>query len=168
MAPESKPQLGLDTNVLFDLADEQDFAGTVLEVLKEEKATVKVSPTVLIEIEYEIMQPASPQKARRAEHALRCLPSWGITPFTLAPIQLAIAAEFSRSLQQASILPDGEFHDGCILAETALCPLEYLLTSDLHLLSLDREKLKFMFRERGLPNVHVVSARNLYALLKRR
>jgi predicted nucleic acid-binding protein len=168
MVPESKPQLGLDTNILFDLADEKDFAGTVLEVLKEEKATVKVSPTVLVEIEYEIMHPASPQKARRAERALHCLPSWGVTPFSLAPIQLAIAAEFSRSLQHARILPDGEFHDGCILAETALCPLEYLLTSDVHLLSMNREKLKAMFEERGLPIVQIVSARSLYALLKQR
>jgi hypothetical protein len=44
MSPGSKPQLALDTNVLFDLADGKDFASTVLEVLREEKATVTVSP----------------------------------------------------------------------------------------------------------------------------
>jgi hypothetical protein len=61
MVPGSRPQLALDTNVLFDLADGKDFASTVLEVLGEEKATIKVSPTVMIELEYEITHPVSPQ-----------------------------------------------------------------------------------------------------------
>ena len=131
--------MALDTNVLFDLADGKDFACTVLEVLREEKATVKVSPTVIIEIAYEITHPASSQKARRAEQAFECLHTWSITPFSLAPIQHAIAMEFSNSLQHAGMLPHGEFHDGCILAEAALCPLEFLITSDRHLLATDRE-----------------------------
>lgn len=168
MAPKSKPQLALDTNVLFDLADGKDFAGTVLEVLKEEKATVKVSPTVMMELEYEIIHPASPQKGKRAERAIHCIHSWDITPFRLAPIQLDIAVEFSKSLQYARVLTDGEFNDGRILAEVALCPLEFLLTSDTHLLSINREKLKVLFTERELPVVEVISARNLYSRLKRR
>jgi len=168
MPPGSKPQLALDTNVLFDLADRKDFAETVLEILQEEKATVKVSPTVIVEMEYEITHPSSPQKAKRAERAFQCIPAWGITPFTLAPVQHAIAAEFSKALQHARILPDGEFHDGCILAEVALCPLEFLVTSDTHLLSIDREKLRAFFKAKALPVVDIVSARNLFARLKRK
>jgi predicted nucleic acid-binding protein len=59
--------LALDTNVLFDLADGRDFAVTVLEVLAEETATVKISPTVMVELEYEITHAPTVQKARRAE-----------------------------------------------------------------------------------------------------
>lgn len=162
-----KPQLALDTNVLFDLADGRDFATTVLEVLAEEKATVKVCPTVLVELEYEINHPSSEQKARRAEKAFQCFHTWNITPFSLAPVQHAIAKEFSDSLQNAGVLPHGELHDGCILAEAALCPLEFLLTSDQHLLSIDSEKLQAIFKAQDLPKVQIVSPRHLYVLLKR-
>ena len=65
MAPGIKPLLALDTNVLFDLADERDFAETVLEVLREEKIVVKVPPTVMVEIEFEMTHPSSPEKEKR-------------------------------------------------------------------------------------------------------
>jgi len=152
-----KPQLALDTNVLFDLADGKDFATTVLEVLAEENATVKVCPTVMVEIEHEISHPVSLQKARRAERAFKCFKTWGITPFSLAPVQHAVAQNFSVSLQNTGVLPQGEFHDGCILAETALCPLEYLLTSDRHLLSIDSEGLQRHFQHFHLPRFQIVS-----------
>jgi predicted nucleic acid-binding protein len=168
MPPGSKPLLALDTNVLFDLADRKEFAEAVLEILQEQKATVKVSPTVLLELEYELEHPASPEKAKRAERAFRCFRTWDITPFTLAPVQHAIAKEFSKRLQGAQLLPDVEFHDGCILAEAALWPVEFLVTSDIHLLSIDREKLRAHFKAQELPVVDVVSARNLFARTKLR
>ncbi|MEK7677261.1 MAG: type II toxin-antitoxin system VapC family toxin [Verrucomicrobiota bacterium] len=159
--------MALDTNVLFDLADGKDFATTVLEVLAEERATVKVCPTVILEIEYEISHPASLQKGRRAEQAFKCFRTYGITPFTLAPVQHALAQRFSTSLQDAGVLPHGEFHDGCVLAEAALCPLEFLLTSDRHLLSINSEGLQSHFKRFHLPKVQIVSPRHLYVLLKR-
>jgi len=162
-----KPRLALDTNVLFDLAEGRDFAITVLEVLVEESAHINVCPTVLVEMEYEISHPASVQKARRAERAFECIRSYGITPFTLTPVQHALAQRFSNSLQDTGVLPHGEFHDGCVLAEVALCPLEFLLTSDKHLLSIDTEALRGNFRHFHLPSVQIVSPRHLYVLLKR-
>jgi hypothetical protein len=87
---------------------------------------------------------------------------------SLADVQLTIAAEFSKELRNLRLIADGEFNDGRILAETALCPLEFLLTSDSHLLSIDREKLKALFEKKHLPEVQIVAPRGRYAKLGRR
>ena len=47
------------------------------------------------------------------------LPTWGVTPFNLKPIEHGYATEFSRELIRSRFLPDGEYNDGLILGETA-------------------------------------------------
>ena len=170
MGAPSKLQLALalDTNVILDLADGKDFAATILEFLQEQKATIKIPPTVMVELEYEIEHPSSPRRAERAEHAFGAMPKWGITPLTLPAARHGVVEEFSKSMQQAGILPYGEFHDGCILAEVAFGGMDFLLSSDTHLLSIDREKLNRLFKDKELPKVEVVCPRNLYGRLKRR
>src|ERR1043166_2358041 len=168
MGPGSKPQLALDTNVLFDLADGKDFAGTVLEFLTEQKAAIKVPPTVMVELEYEISSQISPQKAKRAERAFQAIASWKMTPINLASAQRAVVREFSKTLQHAGVIPHDEFNAGCILAETALSCLDFLLTSDTHLLSIHRQRLNELFDEKSLYRVEAVSPRRLYSQLKRR
>jgi hypothetical protein len=121
MGSRPRPQLALDTNVLFDLADERDFAVTVLEVLAEKKAAVKVCPTVLVELQYEIPTRLPPKKLCAREKALQSIRTWNITPFVLKAVDNGIAKMFSERLQYIGILPHGEFNDGCILAESALC-----------------------------------------------
>jgi predicted nucleic acid-binding protein len=168
MVPQSpKPLLAVDTNVLFDLAEGKEFAKGALEVLRERGAVIQVSPTVLIELEHEVEKPKTPQKGKCAERALDSLLSWGMEPMKLDPVKLGIAAEFSRDLLRSKLLPPGEFHDGCILGEAALASAQFLLTSDTHLLGMDREKLEGIFQEWEFSKVQTVSPRAFFARITR-
>lgn len=166
MTSGPKPRLALDTNVLFDLADGKEFASTILEVLMEKNITVHIPPTVLIELEHEICDPASPLKGRRAEQSFDCIRRWKMVPILLDEVQMGIAKEFYKALVLASLLPVAETHDGDILAEAALGGAEYLLTSDKHLLQMDREKLHAVFAKQSLHPVQVVPPRAFYTRVR--
>jgi predicted nucleic acid-binding protein len=168
MAARYPLAVALDSNVLFDLADGKEFAATALEVLRENEAKVFVPPTVFIELLYEVEHCTSPEKGKRAERALDGVRAWNVKPISLTPTKLAIAKEFSNHLRDLRLLPNSEFHDGCILAEAALWPVAFLLTSDEHLLSIDRESLQKCFDERQLARVEIVSPRGFYNRVKRR
>lgn len=65
------------------------------------------------------------------------------------------------------MLPDGEFNDGVILAETALGGIPVLVTFDKHLLDIDESSLRLAFDERDLLQVKPVHPRPfLRALLR--
>lgn len=168
MPPPPKPTLAVDSNVLFDLADGKRFAETAIEVLKEQGATILVTPTVLIELQYEIENPATAKKGKLAQRAKESLHTWEIERVQLEDVDLHIAMQFSKAIRNARLLPGEEINDGCILAETALGEAQYLLTSDTHLLGIDRDKLDALLREKDLPKVHPVSPRVFCAKLERR
>ena len=51
-APVQKKLLALDTNLLFDLAAEKDFAHTFREVYQKRGYSLVVPPTVIQELTY--------------------------------------------------------------------------------------------------------------------
>lgn len=51
-AQTPKRQLAVDTNVLFDLAGDRDFAHTFREVFQERGYVIKVPPTVIQELAF--------------------------------------------------------------------------------------------------------------------
>ena len=61
-----------------------------------------------------------------------------------------ITEEFARRLIHRRLLPDGEFNDGVILAETALAGIPMLVTGDHHLLDIEAAALHVCLREADL------------------
>ena len=53
------------------------------------------------------------------------------------------------------LLPEGEFNDGLILAETALAGIPVLVTSDADLLDIEEIPLRVQFEESDLPPVQI-------------
>lgn len=144
-----KKQLALDTNILFDLAHDKDFAHTFREVLQQRGYSLKVPPTVVQELGFYALRKQVPETPF-ALKALQNMREWGILPFDLVPTGHTITSEFSAKLIRKGFLPEGEFNDGLILAETSLACIHVLATRDFHILGIGEAYLKTQFDESDL------------------
>ena len=124
-APGQKKLLALDTNLLFDLAAEKDFAHTFREVYQERGYSLVVPPTAIQELAYCALEKQCAETPL-AMKALQQMRSWNLSPFDLKSVGHGITERFSEKLLRAGLLPEGEFHDGLILAETALAGIPVL------------------------------------------
>lgn len=82
--------------------------------------------------------------------------SWRLSPYDLKSVGLGITEQFSRKLMRLGLLPEGEFNDGLILAETALAEIPVLVTSDSDLLDIDKIALRLRFEEADMIPVQIV------------
>lgn len=164
----TRKRLAADSNLLFDLAAERDFAHTFREVFQELGYTIEVPPTVVQELTFKAfrMQPATvdaqaTEEKRLARRALESALAWGLRPFDLKPTGHGITEEFVRLLHRKRLLVEEEFNDGLILAECALAEIPLLVTSDSHLLNIDTDELRLCFEDRDLLPVAVAHPRKL-------
>lgn len=153
-APGQNKQLALDTNLLFDLAAEKDFAHTFREVYQERGYSLVVPPTVIQELAHcaLVKQCAETPLALKALQQMR---AWGLTPFDLKSVGHGITEQFSEKLMRLGLLPEGEFNDGLILAETALAGIPALVTSDADLLDIEEVPLRVQFEAADLLPVQI-------------
>ena len=166
MAPPAKPKpLALDSNILLDLAEGKDFAHAFREEFQERGYALIVPPTVVTELTLKATGPAGP-KAELAMIALQRLREWGIQPYDLRSVGHGITEEFSRSLMKRGLLPEDEFNDGVIVAETSLVGIPMLVTSDHHLLNIAQEDLRLALDDADLPPVVIAHPRNLVRALR--
>jgi hypothetical protein len=165
MAGSPKRQLSLDTNLPLDLAKALDFAHEFREEFQQRGYVLRLSPTVLAELEYLILS-GSEKNRRLAEVAFGRLGSWRLTPFDLPEVHHVVAERFARRLQHQRLIPEDEFHDGLILAETALGGIPLLVTSDKHLLGIDEADLLLACNEADLPPVRPVHPKGLLRALR--
>lgn len=165
MAQPGKPKpLALDTNLPLDLAEEKDFAHAFREEFQQRGYSLIIPPTVVAELT--LLATGEPgAKANLAMRALHSLREWGIQPYHLRSAGHGIAAEFSRGLMKRGLLPEGEFNDGVILAETSLAGIRMLVTSDHHLLNIPTECLQVAFDAADLNFVSVAHPRPLLKAL---
>jgi len=168
--PTTAKKLAVDSNILFDLASEDDFAHTFREVLQERNYSISVPPTVVQELTYaafhKTAKSADEKTQRRlAEKALREMLAWKITPFNLIPTGHAITEQFVKKLQLCVLLPDEESNDRLILAEISLADIPLLITNDLHLTQIDATQLHNSFEASDLSPVIVVRPRILLRAL---
>lgn len=91
---------------------------------------------------------------------------WGVLPFDLDSAAEAVCERFVRSLIQQRLIPEDEFNDGLILAETSLEQIPLLVTSDRHLLDMDDDALLLAFNEADLSPVHSVHPKRLLRALR--
>ncbi len=165
MAGGPKRQLSLDTNLPLDLARGLDFAHDFREQFQGRGYFLRLPPTVLAELEYLVLFGGGPSR-RLAEIAFANIETWRLTPFDLPEVQRAVAQNFARHLQHRRLIPDDEFHDGLILAETALAEIPILATSDRHLLEIEEDALLLAFDESDLAPVRPGHPKRLLRALR--
>jgi predicted nucleic acid-binding protein len=153
-APGQKKLLALDTNLLFDLAAEKDFAHTFREVYQERGYSLVVPPTAIQELAHCALEKQCAETPL-ALKALQQMRSWNLSPFDLKSVGHGITGQFSEKLLRAGMLPEGEFNDGLILAETALAGIPVLATSDADLLDIEETELRVQFEDADLSPVRI-------------
>jgi predicted nucleic acid-binding protein len=147
-APAPKKLLALDTNLLFDLAAEKDFVHTFREAYQERGYVLVVPPTAIQELAYCVLEKQCAETPL-ALKALQQMRFWNLSPFDLKSVGHGITEQFAGKLLRLGLLPEGEFNDRLILAETALA------TSDADLLDIDASKLAVQFEGADLPPVQI-------------
>jgi predicted nucleic acid-binding protein len=165
MAASPKKSLALDTNLLLDLAGEEDFAHEFKEEFSRRGYALFVPPTVVAELAFFASLKDAPQK-EIANVALEKMSGWKCQPFTLSSTQLTIAIRFATRLMDTALIPETEQNDGKILAQTSLAEITMLVTSDKHLLNIDEDALLLAFNEADLSPVYPVHPKNLLRALR--
>lgn len=165
MAACPKKQLALDANLLLDLAEGKDFAHEFREEFQARGFEFLLPPTAAAELNVLSIYGGEPQKAF-ANDALHKLRDWKCQPLLLSDTKLAIAEQFRRCLSDAGLIPDEEWNDGLILAETSLGAIPLLVTSDAHLLDIDEEALLLAFTEADLLPVRPAHPKRLLKALR--
>ena len=160
-ARTQKKQLSLDANIVFDLAERKDFAHDFLEVFQGKGYGLVLPPTAVHELHLIFTECDSEAERELARTALLNLKQWGIRPFDLDSAEEAVSEQFVRRLLRQRLLPEDEFNDGLILAETSLAEVPLLVTSDKHLLDIDEDALLLAFNEADLAPVHPVHPKRL-------
>ena len=133
-----RKHLALDTNLLFALADGQDFANAFREVFQAAGYALRFSPTALQEMVMVELE-GEERERRLASIALSSVRAWYIRPFDLSSVEEGVAEQFARRLLRVGSLPYEEFNDALILAETSVAEIPLLVTSDKHLLNIDED-----------------------------
>ena len=165
MAASPKKSLALDTNLLLDLAGEEDFAHEFRDEFSRRDYLRFVPPTVVAELAFfAALKDAAQQEI--AAKALQEIGVWKCQPFTLSSTQLAIAILFAARLMDSSLIPETEQNDGKILAQTSQAGIPMLVTSDKHLLDIDEDALMLAFNEADLSPVHPVHPKRLLRALR--
>jgi len=165
MAASPRKQLALDANVLLDLAEDKDFAHDFREQFQTRGYEFLLSPTTVAELNILSIYGGEPQK-HFADLALQKLRAWKCRPFLLSDTETAIAEQFRRRLSELKLIPDEEWDDGLILAETSLGDIPMLVTSDAHLLDIDEDALLMAFNEADLPPVRPAHPKRLVKALR--
>jgi len=149
----------------LDLADGLEPAYTFRDVFQERGYELIVPPTVVSELTLKAQ--GDDRKAALSMTALQRLREWGIHPYDLKSVGHGITEEFARRLIARGLLPEGEFNDGLILAETSLAGIPALVTSDGHLTDIPSQELEVEFDEADLSRVTVAHpGRLLRALIR--
>ncbi len=168
MAASPKKSLALDTNLLLDLAEGNDFAHEFKEEFSRRDYSLFVPPTVVAELAFFASLQNAPQH-EIARVALEKMGIWKCQPFALSSTQLAISAisiRFATRLMDTALIPETEQNDGKILAQTSLARIPLLVTSDKHLLDIDEDTLLLAFNESDLVPVHPAHPKKLLRALR--
>ena len=160
-------RLALDTNVLFDRANEESFARDFFRVFQESGFSLEVPPTVIEELDY-FRENGDDDEQRASDIALKSLLIWGLTPIVLSDIQMTYKKNFVAIAQDAEVLPPKEINDLHILAESAIAEIPALVTSDGPLLNVNQRELQLAFQGAGLSPVTPVHPQRMLEALRLR
>src|ERR1019366_4955130 len=123
-------------------------------------------PTAVHELHVIFTAGDSEAERELAGTGLTHLRQWAIRPFDLDSAAEAICQQFVRGLLGQRLIPEDEFNDGLILAETSLAEIPLVVTSDKHLLNIDEDALLLAFSEADLSPVRPVHPKRLLRVLR--
>jgi predicted nucleic acid-binding protein len=158
--PGPKKRFALDSNILIDLAHNEDFAHTFREEFQEKGYSFWLPPTVAHELLHASETKTEPDAAL-ARAALSQSLAWQILPISLASPDSGIAEIFARGLVGSGLLPPEEYNDALILAETSLAEIPVLVTSDHHLLNIPEDRLLVCLNDADLYPTRVAHPKGL-------
>ena len=92
-----KKEFALDSNILFDLAVEKDFAHAFREGYQERGYSLRVPPTVIQELTYYAVEKRCAETPL-AIKALQQMRHWHLLPFDLKSVGHGITEQFSARL----------------------------------------------------------------------
>lgn len=158
-------RLGVDTNVLLDLADGVEAVVDAFAVLAQRlpSSDVFVVPSVLDELAFLYQSGETDfvrQLARRALQLLR-EQKHGFRPLLELTCSPALVGEVALELRSQDLLPQQEVHDSLILAEAALVGCALFLSSDEHLRAIDHERLTLLLNRLDLVPPIIASPREI-------
>jgi hypothetical protein len=165
MEGSSQKRVSLDTNVLFDLALERDFAHDLREGCQRKGYALSIVPSVVAEL-YFFLEHGDDIQERCARISISNLACWDIQATPLTAAQLRTARDFARKIRIAGLLAMAEANDACILAESAIAAIPLVVSSDNHILNIDDQKLRTAFLDAGMNPVFAVSPRGLARALR--
>jgi hypothetical protein len=151
---------------VLDLAGDADFAHDFKEQFQQRGYTLLLPPMVVAELNENFEHGVTAQKRELARRALLHVLAWNLSPVNLTALQSAIAERFAGRLLDRRLLPDEEFSDALILAETSVSGIPLLVTSDRHLLDVDADALALAFNDADLSPVHPVHPKALLKALR--
>jgi predicted nucleic acid-binding protein len=163
--PGPKKRFALDSNILIDLADNEDYAHTFREEFQERGYTLWLPPTVAHELLHASETKTAPDAAL-ARAALSQSLAWQILPISLASPDSGIAEIFARDLVGSGLLPPEEYNDALILAETSLAEIPVLVTSDHHLLDIPEDRLLVSLNDADLYPTRVAHPKGLLKAIR--
>jgi len=141
--PKLSP-IAVDTNVLFDLAQEVEVVIDCLETIAKRipYSSIVVLPTVILELRKRERSGDPAEQAIAAKALSSILNPWGFVPVNCIPVGHGIVAEIGRKIRASGLIPDEEIHDSFIVAEAALSGATMLVSSDGHIKDIDQKRLK--------------------------
>jgi len=162
-----RPSLvALDTNVLLDLADENEQTRDALDLIRSRGSfQLVVTPTVVQELAFGYDNWKEPKRLL-AEVALTSLLRWGISPINLVAVGHGICECVADEIRRRGYLPEEERNDSLILAEAALAECVLLVSWDEHLLSAPSESVAMLLAEKDLSRVIVVAPSKINSLFQ--
>jgi len=152
----------LDTNFLFHLAEGRETASAAWEIARERGIRLYVTDGVFYEL-LGLSETAHLESIRKvATTALTALRvRWGIEPVALSDLEHSIAVAFAEICLERRLLPPEERNDAVILAEAAVREIPFLITSDSHLLDIDREMLAVLSQAQDLSVVSILNPKSI-------
>ena len=135
-------------------------------IFQSKGSSLVLPPTAVHELHVIFTDGDNKAERELARTGLTHLKQWGIRPFDLDSAAEAICQQFVRGLLEQRLIPEDEFNDGLILAETSMAEIPLLVTSDKHLLNIDEDALLLAFNEADLSLVHPVHPKRLLRVLR--
>jgi len=138
----------VDSNVLIDLAAQENRVWEAVEVLREkvEGCRLIVFPIVLNEVRNIASNDMRPEVRGYANDALaHMFKKWGMCP-EYVPLEIAFA--IGQELRDRQLIPYEERNDAGILASAALFGAGKLLTRNWHLLNVEQARAELLVLDR--------------------
>jgi predicted nucleic acid-binding protein len=161
------PLVAVDTNVLLDLAAEDEACWDCMDTMKARRELPRwvILPTVLQELAHLVDHGETAEVQELALTALQSLLSWGFEPLDLQPVGHGIVERIGDEIRSRGLIPARERNDSFIIAEAALCDCDILISSDSPVYGVDQRALHALLNDFHVKPVAILWPRQVVRVL---